>query len=94
MGASLSSSPSIHTSLDAVMTVAVFLSDSRWLVLVAGCRYQRSAHCDATSAVTAALVLGGAYGLAFGLQEIFLKFSPYAAVRDGAWLSGAFRLSA
>jgi hypothetical protein len=67
-------------ALDGVMAVPAFLSDPRWLVLLVAVAAIGSALTgEWTLSITAAPILGGAYGLAFGLQAIFSKFSPHAA---------------
>jgi membrane protein DedA with SNARE-associated domain len=68
-----------HTPVfDSFMAVSAFLSDSRWLVLVAATAATGAALAgDATFAITTAPILGGAYGLGFGLQALFLRFSPH-----------------
>ncbi len=66
------------SSLDAFMTVPALLSDPRWLVpLVAVAAIGSALTGNVTLSITAAPILGGAYGLAFGLQALFSKFSPH-----------------
>jgi undecaprenyl-diphosphatase len=68
-----------HTSaLDSVASVTVFLSNSWWMLfLVVVTAIGAALAGDLTLAITAAAVLGGAYGLAYGLQSVFSTFSPH-----------------
>ena len=64
-------------ALDAFMVVPAFLSSFWWLVFLVAVAAVTSAFAgDLTLAITAAPILGGAYGLAFGLQAVLSGFSP------------------
>jgi hypothetical protein len=68
-----------HTSaLDSVAFAFAFLSNSWWMLfLVAVAAFGWALARDLTRSITAAAVLGGAYGLALGLQSVFSTFSPH-----------------
>ncbi len=68
-----------HTSaLDSVASAIAFLSNSWWmLVLLAVAAIGAALAGNLTLSITAAPVLGGAYGLALGLQSLFATFSPH-----------------
>ena len=68
-----------HTSaLDSVVSVIAFLSNSWWMLfLIAGVVAGSALAGDLSLSITAAAVLGGAYGLALGLQSVFSTFSPH-----------------
>ncbi len=65
------------SALDSVASSTAFLSNSWWMLFVVTVVAIGSALAgDLTLAITAAAVLGGAYGLALGLQSVFSTFSP------------------
>jgi membrane protein DedA with SNARE-associated domain len=68
-----------HTSaLDSVASVIAFLSSSWWMLFLIAVVVAGSALAgDLSLSITAAAVLAGAYGLAFGLQSAFSTFSPH-----------------
>jgi membrane protein DedA with SNARE-associated domain len=68
-----------HTSaLDSVASVISFLSSSWWMLFLIAVVVAGSALAgDLSLSITAAAVLAGAYGLAFGLQSVFSTFSPH-----------------
>jgi hypothetical protein len=68
-----------HTSaLDSVASVIAFLSSSWWTLFLIAVVVAASALAgDLSLSITAAAVLAGAYGLAFGLQSVFSTFSPH-----------------
>jgi membrane protein DedA with SNARE-associated domain len=73
-----------HTSvLDSVASVTVFLRNSWWMLfLVVVTAIGAALAGDLTLAITAAPVLGGAYGLAYGLQSVLSTFSPHVPQRE------------
>ena len=68
-----------HTSaLDSVASAIAFLSNSWWtLFLIAVVVVGSALAGDLSLSITASAVLGGAYGLALGLQSVFSTFSPH-----------------
>jgi membrane protein DedA with SNARE-associated domain len=68
-----------HTSaLDSVASAIAFLSNLWWMLfLVAAAAIGSALAGDLTLSIMAAPVLGGAYGLALGLQSVFSTFSPH-----------------
>jgi membrane protein DedA with SNARE-associated domain len=73
-----------HTSaLDSVASAIAFFSNSWWMLfLVAVAAFGWALAGDLTRSITAAAVLGGAYGLALGLQSVFSTFSPHVPQPD------------
>jgi len=67
-----------HTfALDSVASAVAFLSNAWWLLFLVVVSAIGSALAgDLTLSVTAAAVLGGAFGLALVLQSVFSTFSP------------------
>ena len=68
-----------HTSaLDSVASAIAFLGNSWWMLFLIAVVVAGSALAgDISLAITALAVLGGAYGLALGLQSVFSTFSPH-----------------
>jgi undecaprenyl-diphosphatase len=68
-----------HTfALDSVASAIAFLSNSWWMLFLVAVVVIGSALVgDLTLSITAAAALGGAYGLALGLQSAFVTFSPH-----------------